>query len=85
MIRAVKRNHVLPASLPPRGLSRIEAAAYIGVSPSLFDKMVEDGRMPKPKHVNARVIWDRNKLDSAFEAIPDGSDSADDVWDKCAV
>jgi hypothetical protein len=27
-----KRPEVLPPSLPPRGLSRIEAAAYIGVS-----------------------------------------------------
>jgi hypothetical protein len=41
--------------------------------------------MPKPKHINARVIWDRNKLDLAFEAIPDGSDRAEDIWEKSAV
>jgi hypothetical protein len=36
---------LLPPSLAPRGLSRSEAAAYIGVSPNLFDAMVKDGRM----------------------------------------
>jgi hypothetical protein len=49
-------NHVLPPSLPPRGLSRVEAARYIGVSPSLFDEMVKDGRMPPPKPINARKV-----------------------------
>jgi hypothetical protein len=41
--------NVLPPSLPPRGLSRAEAAAYVGVSTSLFDIMVADGRMPGGK------------------------------------
>src|SRR5690242_17745827 len=41
------RDQVLPASLPPRGLSRVQAAAYVGVSPVLFDELVKDGRMPK--------------------------------------
>ncbi|RUW19318.1 hypothetical protein EOA34_29930, partial [Mesorhizobium sp. M4B.F.Ca.ET.013.02.1.1] len=45
---------ILPSSLPPRGLSRLEAAAYIGVSASLFDQLVKDGRMPKPKRINSR-------------------------------
>jgi predicted DNA-binding transcriptional regulator AlpA len=69
----------LPSSLPPRGLSRVQAAAYIGVSPSLFDEMVIDGRMPKPTRINSRTVWDRVKLDEAFAALPDGS-SEDDGW-----
>ena len=40
-----ERRSALPPSLPPRGLSRVQAAEYIGVSPSLFDEMVRDGRM----------------------------------------
>lgn len=66
-----QRAEVLPLSLPPRGLSRVQAAAYIGISPSLFDMLVDDGRMPSAKRINARMIWDRRKLDEAFEAIPD--------------
>ncbi|MBC7907000.1 MAG: hypothetical protein H7Y60_09685 [Rhodospirillaceae bacterium] len=69
----------LPPSLPPRGLSRVQAAAYIGVSASLFDQMVADGRMPKPTRISSRTIWDRRKVDAAFSAL-----SADDLnpWDE---
>jgi hypothetical protein len=63
-----------PISYPPRGLSRAEAARYIGVGPTLFDEMVADRRMPKPKRVNNRTIWDRVELDIAFSALP-GSES----------
>lgn len=70
---------VLPPSLPPRGLSRVQAATYIGVSPALFDQMVNDGRMPKPKRINARTVWDRVQLDEAFAALPD--EQAKNPWD----
>ena len=73
--------HILPPSLPPRGLSRVEAAQYIGVSPSLFDQMVADGRMPQPKQINARRVWDRKKLDEAFEALPDVNGEGTNPWD----
>lgn len=64
---------------PPtrRGLSRVEAAAYIGVSPTTFDKMVQAGEMPGPKRVYARVIWDVRALDLAFDDLP-GDDSGSD-------
>ncbi|RUW85915.1 hypothetical protein [Mesorhizobium sp. M1E.F.Ca.ET.063.01.1.1] len=56
---------------PPRGLSRDEAARYVGVGTTLFDEMVANGRMPRPKRVNSRAIWDRVALDIAFTALPD--------------
>jgi predicted DNA-binding transcriptional regulator AlpA len=67
-------------ALPPptrRGLSRVEAAGYIGTSPSTFDKLVAGGLMPKPKRVLGRVIWDARALDRAFDALPGDGDSAD--------
>lgn len=84
--RAV-RQALLPPSLPPRGLSREESATYIGVSPTTFDKMVDDGRMPKPKNINERKIWDRHKLDSSFAALPDtdGHNDAEQRWGHFAV
>jgi predicted DNA-binding transcriptional regulator AlpA len=85
MSRTAKPKEVLPLSLPPRGLSRVEAAAYVGVSPTLFDEMVGDARMPKPKRINKRTVWDRHQLDRAFDALPDTDGRADDVWDRCAV
>ncbi len=55
---------------PRRGLRRHEAALYIGVGATKFDEMVADGRMPKPKRVDGRVIWDRLALDLAFDDLP---------------
>ena len=78
-----RRDDVLPPSLPPRGLSRVQAAAYVGISPTLFDQMVADGRMPKPVRINARTVWDRVKLDEAFAALSD--EDRDDPWSKAAV
>ncbi len=60
-----------PLSASPRGLNREQAAAYVGVSAWLFDEMVAlDGRMPKPKKINTRPVWDRHELDNAFAALP---------------
>jgi predicted DNA-binding transcriptional regulator AlpA len=64
----------------PRGLNRAQAAAYIGVSPGTFDKMVADERMPAPRCINARRLWDIRELDAAFDDLPhapiDGQDGA---------
>jgi len=78
---AVPPTRILPVS--PRGLSRTQAAAYVGVSPSLFDAMVKDGRMPQPKRINTRTIWDRTRIDEAFEALPGGDIS--NPWDNAAA
>lgn len=60
-----------PISYPPRGLSREEAARYIGVGVTKFDEMVKDGRMPKPKRLDGRTVWDRLAVDLAFTDIPE--------------
>ena len=60
---------------PPRGLCREEAARYVGVGASLFDEMVKDGRMPKPKRVNTRAIWDRAGLDAYFTDLPSNEEN----------
>ncbi|MEM7723621.1 MAG: helix-turn-helix transcriptional regulator [Pseudomonadota bacterium] len=76
-----KRPAILPPILAHRGLSRTKAAAYIGVSPTLFNHLVRDRRMPPPKRINARTVWDRKKLDRAFELIPDRDHSDHNPWD----
>lgn len=71
------RGSSLPPSLAPRGLSRVQAAEYIGMSPTKFDAMVKDRRMPKAKQVDGRTVWDRRQLDAAFSALPGGSGDED--------
>lgn len=68
--------------VPRRGLSRVEAAVYVGVSPSLFDEMVADGRMPKGREINSRIVWDIRELDEAFDALPHKGDR--NPWDEAA-
>ena len=59
-----------PIAYPPRGMSRDEAARYVGVGVTKFDEMVADGRMPRPKRVDNRVIWDRLRVEAAFTDLP---------------
>jgi predicted DNA-binding transcriptional regulator AlpA len=83
--KAARRLLVLPHSLPPRGLSREQAAAYVGVSPTLFDRGVKDGILPKPFRLYGRVLWCRMAIDSAVDALRDASSEAEvlqasDTW-----
>lgn len=67
-----------------RGLSRVQAAGYIGISARKFDEMVGDGRMPGPRRIDGRRLWDRRELDEAFEALPrEGEDGGPEKneWD----
>ena len=71
------RLDVLPHGCLPRGLSREQAAAYIGVGVTTFDAMVADGRMPKPRRINGRKVWDRIELDLYFAELPHDGETED--------
>jgi len=63
-----------PLSYPPRGLSREEAARYVGISPTKFMQLVAAQRMPRPRRIDGRNVWDRISLDIAFTQMPGGDD-----------
>jgi len=68
--------------IPRRGLSRIEAAIYVGVGVTKFDELVATGRMPEPKRIDNRKVWDMLALDRAFDLLPDDGDGQiDRTWD----
>ncbi|CAN7396775.1 MULTISPECIES: helix-turn-helix transcriptional regulator [Neorhizobium] len=68
---------------PPRGMSREEAARYVGVGTTKFDEMVADKRMPKPRKIDGRVVWDRIALDAAFSDLPsDGGNMIDEILSR---
>lgn len=61
---------VLPAGMVPRYLSREEAAAYVGVSPNVFEAEVRQGYWPPARRRGARegrLTWDRILLDLAAD------------------
>jgi predicted DNA-binding transcriptional regulator AlpA len=65
---------ILPESLPPVGISREQAAAFIGIGESLFDRLVAARKMPEPRMVGGRLIWDVAEVATAFRAIPHRSE-----------
>jgi len=60
------------------GLSRVEAAEYVGVGATLFDEMVADGRMPPSRWANGRRIWLRRELEQHLEDLPTSSATVHD-------
>lgn len=80
--------------VPPRGLDRVDAATYVGVSPGHFDKLVDDGVMPQPRMAgDEKLVWDIRELDEAFDrlphrgetsgaALPAVKNGSDDIWSR---
>ena len=79
----------LPPTLPPRLINRDAAAAYVGVSPNTFDKMIADRLMPNPRQLTERrLAWDVRQLDAAIDRLPvdgeattDTDTATDHSWD----
>ena len=59
-----------------RGLSEVEAAVYLSLSPTFFRRLVDQGVMPRPRVAGNRRIWDIEELDVAFKALPRDGDDA---------
>lgn len=72
----------LPAGVLPRGLSRVQAAEYVGVGTTKFDELVSARRMPAPRKIDGRKVWDVREIDLAFEDLPiDHGIAPKNSWD----
>jgi hypothetical protein len=60
----------LPSSIAPRGLSINQAAAYWGISPGTFKKLVREGKAPAPIRLctKGKQIFDKVTMDRAMDA-----------------
>jgi predicted DNA-binding transcriptional regulator AlpA len=59
-------------SWTPRAM-RVEAAAgYLGMSRSMFLRLVDEGVMPRPIKIGSMTTWDRLDLDAAYDALKEG-------------
>lgn len=78
---------LLPDNLAPVGISREQAAALVGISASLFDRLVHEGLMPDARMAYGRLIWDVAEVTAAFRALPhrtepvDGKVGSSNPWD----
>ena len=66
--------------VPRRGLSRVEAAIYLGISPSKFDELRRDGRVGPAKVLDGRKLYAVEMLDEFFNALPDETHHGDEDW-----
>jgi excisionase family DNA binding protein len=71
-------SHTRP--IPRRGLSRDEAAMYVGISAGKFDQLVAEGRMPSPRRIDGRKVWGIRSIDVAFDRLP-VEDSKGNGWE----
>ncbi|MCR6634911.1 hypothetical protein [Devosia sp.] len=77
-----ERKASVAARLPiRRGLGEAEAAMYVGLGASKFAELVRDGRMPRPRLIDNRRVWDVDDIDAAFRALPiEGEEHQDNPW-----
>jgi predicted DNA-binding transcriptional regulator AlpA len=87
MCSAMTSRAPLPNTSPvhifvPRGLRRPDAARYLGVSPSTFDRLREAGLAPPPRQILGVVIWDRHDLDALISDLPVIGETKINPWDE---
>jgi len=66
--------------VPRRGLSRVESAAYFGISVSKFDELRKDGRIGPAKVIDGRKVFDIRMLDDVFDALPEENSDSFGDW-----
>jgi hypothetical protein len=66
---------------PRRGLTRGEAALYVGATPAKFDDMVRDGRMPRPVMLDEEETFDLIQLDLAYDRLSGGAHEQNE-WNR---
>lgn len=74
-----------PFRVGQQGMRRNAAAAYLGISPGHFDKLVDEGLMPAPRDCSGVKLWVRDELDEALFSLPTygtegGASSCDEVF-----
>lgn len=80
-MNSTRETHSIVKLPERRGLSREQSADYIGVSETKFNTMISDGRMPKPKRIDGRRVWDRRAIDQAFGKLTGGDQTEINPFD----
>ena len=59
----------LPISLPPYGLTRPQAAEFVGLKLAKFDCEVKAGNLPQPVRFGRSVVWTTRTLQEALDKM----------------
>jgi hypothetical protein len=66
--------------MPRRGLSRVEAATYLGISPSKFDELRKNGRIGPARLLDGPKLFAVEMLDEFFDNLPEEDHESPDDW-----
>lgn len=81
--KAMAASSLREISIPRFALRRDEAAAALGISPSLFDIWMKQGKMPKGRPIGGIVLWDTEEIRDAWRRLRDGENAeTDNPFDK---
>ncbi|MBZ5761779.1 DNA-binding protein [Rhizobium sp. VS19-DR104.2] len=76
-------------SLPRFALRRGEAAASLGISPSLFGDWVAKGLVPEGRKINGVILWGVEEIHNAWlrmnEDEQPAADEAENPFDQMVV
>jgi predicted DNA-binding transcriptional regulator AlpA len=73
----------LPPGVVPFAVSRETAAELLGISSGTFDKLVKSGKLPEPREVESRILWDSAEIRAAWRAMPRrGQQPARNEWES---
>jgi hypothetical protein len=79
-----KKEVVLPIGVQAIGLSEQQAAAYWGITPSLFARLEREQNhcFPRPRKAGDRKLYSRIELEEKFHQLPYWDDDGDcnDDW-----
>ena len=65
-----KKRALISCPRDPIGLRQAEAASFLGMSPTLFKRLVDEGEMPSYREFKGAQIWDVDELVEAFRSRP---------------
>lgn len=54
---------------PPRLMDRGTAAKYLSIGITMFDELVADGTIPRPKKLRSKFLWDRVDLEGVANGL----------------
>lgn len=69
------------ATIPRFAVRREEAAASLGISPTLFDCWVNDGKMPRGRKIGGVVLWDTEAIRECWARLRDSEDDGSNPFD----
>lgn len=80
----MRRRDILPTLPVVFGLGESEAAAAIGVCATTFRTLVDEGKMPTPRKIGERKVYDVDELRAAFKSLPVDGPKESTGWEDVA-